>query len=181
MILGLSANVFTTLHVLISLLAILTGLIALAAMLQARFPKALTAVFLITTILTSASGFLFRSKAIGPPHIVGAISLVVLATALFAFYARQRLGVWRIVYVVTAVLALYLNVFVAVVQGFAKFAPLKALAPTQTEPPFAIAQGVTFLLFVALGALALRSSRPVLKGSIDSIPAEAEHGKRMSV
>jgi hypothetical protein len=125
-------------------------------MLRGRFPPRLTAVFLATTVATSAGGFAFHSKAIGPPHIVGAISLVVLALSLFAFYGRKALGRWRVVYVVSAVLALYFNLFVAMVQAFAKIAPLKALAPTQTEPPFAIAQGVTLLVFIGLGVLAAR-------------------------
>ena len=156
MILGLSTATFTTIHVLISLLAILTGIVALFAMLRGRFPSLVTAVFLVTTIATSATGFLFHSKAIGPPHIVGAISLVVLALAVFAFYGRKRLGPWRVVYIASAVLALYLNAFVGVVQAFAKLAPLKALAPTQTEPPFAVAQAVTLLVFVVLSVLASR-------------------------
>jgi hypothetical protein len=161
MILELSLGAFTAVHVVISLLAILSGFATLFEMLRGRFPRILTAVFLTTTIATSATGFFFHSKAIGPPHIVGAISLVVLAFAAFAFYGRKALGHWRVVYVVSAVLALYFNVFVGVVQAFAKLAPLKALAPTQTEPPFAIAQGVTLLLFIVLGVLAARRSRPV--------------------
>ncbi len=162
MILGLSVAAFTTVHVLISLIAIAAGLAALVEMLRGRFPSALTAVFLTFTILTSVTGFFFHSKAIGPPHIVGVISLVVLAASLFAFYVRRNLGIWRKVYVGTAILALYLNVFVLVVQSFAKLAPLKALAPTQTEPPFAAAQGVVLVAFIVLGVLAVRRSRPTL-------------------
>jgi hypothetical protein len=156
MILGISVAAYTTLHVLISLLALATGLVVLAQMLRGRFPPRLTAVFLATTVATSAGGFAFHSRAIGPPHIVGAISLVILAFALFAFYSRKALGRWRLAYVVGAVLALYFNVFVAIVQAFAKLAPLKALAPTQTEPPFAVAQGLTLLAFIGLGILAAR-------------------------
>jgi hypothetical protein len=161
MILGLSTGDFTTLHVVISLLAILAGIPVAIAMLRATFPRVLTAIFLATTVATSVTGFFFPLKAIGPPHIFGAISLVVLAIALFALYGRRLEGRWRAAYVVTALLALYLNVFVGVVQAFAKLAPLKALAPTQQEPPFAIAQGVTLLVFIALGALAVRRARPV--------------------
>ena len=113
---GHATSAFTTLHVLISQLAILSGLIALADRLRARFPKRLTTVFLVTTIATSLTGFLFHSKSIGPPHFVDGTSLVILAVALFAFYVRQRHGAWRGVYIVTAVLALYLNVFVGVVR-----------------------------------------------------------------
>jgi len=136
----------------------------------------LTAVFLVTTIVTSMSGFFFHSRSVGPPHIVGAISLSILALSLYAFYRRKRVGNWRVVHVVSAVLALYFNVFVGVVQAFAKLAPLRALAPTQTEPPFAVAQGVTLLLFVALGFLAVRRSRAVANGNFNSTLVAAENG-----
>ena len=119
-----------------------------------------TEVFLATTILTSATGFLFHSKSIGPPHIVGAISLIVLAIALMALYGRRLSGIWRPVFIVCAVLALYLNCFVGVVQAFQKLAFLQPLAPTQSEPPFLAAQGAVLLLFVVLGFLALRRLRP---------------------
>ncbi len=121
----------------------------------------MTALFLITTVLTSVTGFFFHSKAIGPPHIVGVVSLVVLAIALLAIYVRNLVGVWRPVYIVTAVIALYLNCFVGVVQAFDKLPALHALAPKGTEPPFAAAQGATLLLFVILGYLAVRKYRPV--------------------
>lgn len=176
MILGLSTGAFTTLHVLVSLAAILSGLIVVAEMLRARFSRRWTAVFLVSTTGTSVTGFLFHSRGVGPPHVVGALSLIILAVALFAFYRRQRRGMWRVVYVVSAVLVLYFNVFVAVVQAFAKLAPLKALAPTQTEPPFAVAQGLTLLLFLGLGALAVRRSRPAVNGNLSSILAAAENG-----
>jgi hypothetical protein len=145
--LGLSTSAFTELHVLISLVGILSGLIMLGAMLRGRMPPVWTGIFLVTTILTSATGFLFQSAAIGPPHMVGAISLVILAVACFAWYGRGLRGPWRRVYVVAALLALYLNVFVGVVQAFGKVPALKALAPTQTEAPFLLAQAATLLLF----------------------------------
>jgi hypothetical protein len=160
MILGMSVGAFTTLHVIISLIAILAGLVALFAMIANRRLNGVTALFLLTTVLTSVTGFFFHSKAIGPPHIVGVISLVVLAIALWALYGRKLVGVWRPVYVVTAVLALYLNCFVAVVQAFDKIPALHALAPKGTEPPFAAAQGATLLLFIVLGYLATRAYRP---------------------
>jgi len=160
MILGMSVGAFTTLHVLISLVAIASGLIVLLAMIANRRLDGLTAFFLVTTILTSVTGFFFHSKAFGPPHIVGVISLVVLAASLFALYVRKLAGVWRPVYVVTAVLALYLNCFVLVVQAFQKIAVLNAFAPTGSEPPFAAAQGATLVLFVILGFLAVRRYRP---------------------
>jgi uncharacterized membrane protein len=160
MILGLSVGAFTTLHVIISLVAILAGIVVLFGMIGNRRLDGLTAVFLATTVLTSVTGFFFHSKAIGPPHIVGGISLVVLAIALFALYGRKMVGVWRPVYVVTAVIALYLNGFVLVAQAFDKVAFLHALAPTGKEPPFAVAQGLTLVLFVILGYLAVRKYRP---------------------
>ena len=160
MILGMSVEAFTILHVIISLVGILTGLVALAAMIGNRDLGGWTAAFLATTVATSATGFLFHSKAIGPPHIVGAISLVVLLVALVALYSRHLAGPWRPAYVITAVIALYLNVFVGVVQAFQNLSILKALAPTGSEPPFAIAQGVVLLLFVGLGYLAVRRFHP---------------------
>jgi hypothetical protein len=160
MILGMSVGAFTTLHVIISLVAIAAGLIVLFAMIGNRRMDGLTAFFLATTILTSVTGFFFHSKAIGPPHIVGVISLVVLAIALFALYVRKLAGVWLPVYVIAAVAGLYLNCFVGVVQAFQKVAFLNAFAPTGSEPPFALAQGATLLLFVILGFLAVRRYRP---------------------
>lgn len=160
MILGLSVGAFTTLHVIISLFAIADGLIVLFAMIGNRRLDGMTAVFLAMTVLTSVTGFFFHSKAIGPPHIVGVISLVVLAVALFALYGRRMMGAWRPVYVVTAVLALYFNCFVGVVQAFDKIAVLHALAPTGKEPAFAVAQGATLLVFIVLGFLAVRRYHP---------------------
>jgi hypothetical protein len=160
MILGMSVGAFTTLHVLISLVAILAGLVVLFAMIGNRRLDGMTTVFLATTVLTSVTGFFFHSKAIGPPHIVGAISLVDLAIALFALYGRRMMGVWRPIYVITAVISLYLNCFVLVVQAFAKIAPLYALAPNGTEPPFVASQGAVLVVFVVLGFLAARRYHP---------------------
>jgi len=160
MMLGLSLSAFTLLHVIISLVAIAAGLIVIFAMLRNGNPPGWVALFLVTTILTSVTGFMFPLKAIGPPHIVGAISLVVLALALLALYGRGLAGAWRWVYVVTSILALYLNVFVAVVQAFQKLAPFRQLAPTQTEPPFAIAQLLVLMLFIAFGYFAVKRFHP---------------------
>lgn len=160
MILGLSVAAYTTLHVIISITAILSGLVVLLAMDGNRRLPALTALFLATTTLTSVGGFFFHSKMIGPPHIVGVISLIDLAIALWALYLGKLSGAWRPVYVVTATVALYLNFFVLVVQAFDKVAALHALAPTGKEPPFAAAQGATLVLFVILGYLAVRKYRP---------------------
>ena len=159
MILGMSVALFTQLHVYISLIGIASGAIVAFGLLNNRTYPKWTALYLATTILTSATGFLFHSKAIGPPHVVGAISLVVLAVATYALYARQLAGAWRNAYVVTALLALYLNVFVGVVQAFQKIPALHQLAPNGSEPPFAIAQLVVLAAFVLLGYRSLPRRR----------------------
>ena len=162
MILGMSVEAFTTLHVVISLLAIAAGLVVLVAMSGGRHLGAMTGFFLLTTILTSVTGFFFPLKAIGPPHIFGVISLVALAISLVALYGRKLNGVWRSAYIVTAVLSLYLNCVVLVVQSFQKIPALNAFAPKGSEPPFLIAQGVTLVVIGYLAFLALRRYRPVL-------------------
>jgi hypothetical protein len=159
MILGMSVALFTQLHVLISLIGMATGAIVAFGLVNHRTDSKWTALFLATTILTSATGFLFHSRAIGPPHIVGAISLVVLAVATYACYARRLAGAWRTAYVVTALLALYLNVFVGVVQAFQKLPALHQLAPNGSEPPFAIAQLIVLAAFLLLGYRSLPRRR----------------------
>lgn len=160
MILGLSVASFTSLHVAISLLGIVAGFVVIALMILGRMARAVTALFLAASILTDLTGYLFHSRSIGPPHVVGAISLVVLGVALFALYRRRLAGPWRGTWVVCAVIGLYLNVFVAVVQAFQKLPPLHDLAPNGTEPPFAVAQGLTLVLFVVLGVTAFRRFHP---------------------
>ena len=160
MILGLSLEAFTFLHVVISLVGIMTGLIVLAVMLQNGDLAGWNFFFLMSTILTSVTGFMFPLRAFGPPHILGVLSLVVLAVALFALYGRKLAGPWRPVYVMTAIVALWLNVFVAIVQSFGKVAFLNKHAPTGPEPPFAIAQAIVLLAFLVLGFLALRRFHP---------------------
>jgi hypothetical protein len=160
MALGLSLSAFTTLHVVISLIGIGSGFIALYGMLGAQKLEGWTALFLATTILTSATGFMFPFNGLLPSHIVGAISLLLLAIALVALYAFRLAGPWRWVYVTTALAALYLNVFVGVVQAFQKLAFLQRLAPTQSEPPFAVAQVALLALFLGLGFLAVRRFHP---------------------
>ena len=162
MILGMSVEAFTTLHVIISLLAIASGLVVLIAMAGGRHLAAVTGFFLLTTILTSVTGFFFHSKAIGPPHIFGVISMVALAASLVALYGRKLVGAWRPAYVVTAVLSLYLNCVVLVVQSFQKIPALNALAPKGSEPPFLAAQGLTLVLIGYLAFLAMRRYRPTL-------------------
>jgi hypothetical protein len=160
MIVGMSVAAFTLFHVILSLIGIASGLIVLLGMLGGKRMPALTAIFLATTVATSVTGFMFHFASFGPPEIVGAISLVVLALSVLALYSYKLAGAWRRTYVASAVLALYLNVFVAVVQTFQKVAFFHALAPTQTEPPFAIAQGIVLLAFIALGLAALKKFRP---------------------
>lgn len=160
MILGMSTAVFTQFHVLISLVGIVSGFIVAAGLVANKRLPGWTELYLITTIATSATGFLFHSKAFGPPHVVGVISLVVLAIAVSARYQFALAGKARSIFVVTALLALYFNVFVGVIQAFQKVDFLHPLAPTGTEPPFAIAQGIVFLVFVAIGVVALRKFRP---------------------
>lgn len=160
MVLGMSLAAFTQLHVVLSLIGIATGIVVLFGMLGGKRLPTWTAIFLATTVLTSVTGFLFPFQKLLPSHIVGIISLVALAIALFALYVRRLSGAWRWIYVATAVFALYLNVFVAVVQAFLKQPFLKPLAPTQSEPPFVIAQAVVLLIFVVLGFLAVRAFHP---------------------
>jgi hypothetical protein len=171
MILGMSVGAFTTLHVIISLVAILAGFVVLWAMLANRGADGWTAVFLATTIATSVTGFFFHSIAIGPPHVVGVISLLLLAVSLLALYVRHLAGAWRPAYIVTAVAALYLNCFVGVVQSFQKVAFLNPLAPTGSEPPFLVAQAATLLIFAVLGYLAVRRYHPVMAAPIPTAAA----------
>ena len=158
---GVSLTTFTLLHVLISLIGIIAGLIAMFGWLKSDPSRIPTAIFLATTILTSVTGFLFPFTKLLPSHIVGIISLVMLAVATFALYVRHLSGFWRPIYTITALLSLYLNVFVLLVQSFLKIPLLKAWAPTQTEPAFLVAQGLAFLLFLVLTILTTAKFRPV--------------------
>jgi hypothetical protein len=150
----------TLIHVLITVVAAMSGTVVARDMLVSRVDKTWTALFLTFTVLTSATGFLFPFTKILPAHIVGAISLVVLAIASFAFYVRKLAGPWRWIYVSTAILAFYLNVFVGVVQMFQKIPVLQQSSPTQTELPFATTQLVILLATIALGVAATRRFHP---------------------
>jgi hypothetical protein len=160
MILGMSTSTFTLVHVVLSLVGIFAGLVVVFGMFSSKKLDGWTALFLATTVLTSVTGFFFPFDKILPSHIVGVISLVVLAIAILALYALHLAGPWRWIYVVSAVLALYLNVFVGVVQAFQKLPLLASLAPTQSEPPFLIAQAVVLVIFIVLGIVAVRSFHP---------------------
>jgi hypothetical protein len=160
MILGMSPATFTVVHTVLSLIGIAAGLVVLLGMLGGRKLDSWTAIFLATTVLTSATGFLFPFNKLLPSHVVGIISLVVLAIALLALYGLHLDGAWRWIYVAAAMLALYLNVFVGVVQAFQKLAFLQPFAPTQTEAPFIVAQVLVLAIFAVLGVLAVRSFHP---------------------
>jgi hypothetical protein len=163
MILGMSLSAFTLLHVIISLIAIVSGIIVLFGLLGSRRMPGMTAIFLLFTILTSATGFLFPFDQLLPSHMIGILSLVLLAIACVALYGMKLSGAWRWIYVLTAMVSLYFNVFVLVVQGFLKVGPLHALAPSvpPSGPPFAILQGILLVFFVIVMIGAVRRFRPV--------------------
>lgn len=146
---------FTKVHVVISLVAIVSGLFVAFGLLVGKRFDGLTAFFLLTTVATSVTGFFFPFHGFTPAIGVGIVSMVVLAIAIFARYGRKLDGAWRWIYVVTAMLALYLNVFVLIVQLFQKLPALMTLAPTQSEPPFLVTQLVAVALFVVLTIVAV--------------------------
>ena len=160
MIFGMSISAFTQLHVVISLVAIVAGIVVVAAMLGSKMVSGWTALFLATTVLTSVTGYFFPADRVLPSHIVGGISLLVLVLAIAALYGYRFVRSWRWIYVVGAVMALYLNVFVLVAQGFQKIAFLNALAPTQSDPGFVISQSVVLIVFVVVGITVVRSFHP---------------------
>jgi hypothetical protein len=147
-------TIFTLVHVLISLVGILSGFVVMFGLLVGNRLGGWTSLFLSTTVATSVTGFLFPVDHFMPSHAVGIISLVVLAIAIYARYPRRLAGAWRKTYAVTAMISLYLNVFVAIVQAFQKVPALKVLAPTQSEPPFKLTQLLVLAVFVALAILA---------------------------
>jgi hypothetical protein len=160
MVIGLSIHTFTIVHVGITLVAIASGLVVLFGMLGAHRLPAWTALFLVTTIFTSVTGFMFPIHGFTPALGTGAVSMLVLAVALIALYAKHLVGSWRWIYVVAAVSALYFNVLVLIVQSFQKVPTLNTLAPTQSEPPFLVAQGVALMAFLFLGIAAVFRFRP---------------------
>jgi len=159
MTLGMSTSTYTMLHVLISMIGIGSGVAVMYGFLRAKRLDGITAIFLTTTVLTSLTGFGFKNEHVTPGIIVGVLSLAVLAVAIVARYSLSMQGAWRWIYVVTASLALYFNVFVLVVQSFEKVPALNALAPTQKEPPFAMTQLVLLAVFVALTISAVKRFR----------------------
>jgi hypothetical protein len=159
--LGLSLSNFTLLHVAISLVAIASGVVVMWGMLRGERLDGWTSLFLLTTLLTSVTGFMFPFQQFLPSHAFGFISLLLLVPTLLGRYAFAMRKAWRWIYIVGAVVLLYLNVFVLVVQIFLKIPAINALAPTQAEPPFAIAQGVTLLVFLLLGFLSTKRFHPL--------------------
>ena len=165
MILGMSLSTFVLVHVIISLIGIGAGFIVMFGMLGSNRMPGLTAIFLLLTILTSATGFLIPPllfEKLLPSHMIGVLSLILLAIACYALYGQKLSGSWRWIYVLTALLAQYFNVFVLVIQSFLKVGPLHALAPSvpPSEPPFAIAQGIVLVFFIIVIIGAIRRFHP---------------------
>ena len=161
MILGMSVDAFTILHLIISFVAIGSGLIVTGGMLASSRLPVTTAIFLVVTAMTSITGFLFPIVGFTPALGVGVVACAILAVAVIALYKKHLTGAWRWIYVTAAIVSVYLNVFVFIAQGFTKVAALTALAPTQSEPPFAIVQGIVLLIFIALGIAAAIKFRPI--------------------
>lgn len=163
MILGMSLSTFTTVHVIISLIAIVSGIIVMFGLLGSNGMPGLTAIFLLFTILTSATGFLFPFERLLPSHMIGILSLVLLAIACIALYVMKLSGPWRWIYVLTALLSLYFNVFVLVIQSFLKIPALSAVAPGNPPagPVFAVVQGIVLLFFVLVIIGAWRRFKPM--------------------
>jgi hypothetical protein len=162
MVLGMSLATFTLVHVIISLIGIVAGIVAMFGMLGSNRMPGMTAIFLLTTILTSATGFLFPFEGFKPSYVIGGLSLVLLAIACLALYGIKLSGAWRWIYVVTALLSLYFNVFVLVIQSFLKIPALTALAPGNppSGPVFAVVQGIVLVFFVLMIIGAVRRFRP---------------------
>jgi hypothetical protein len=165
MILGMTTSTFTLLHVVVSLVGIGSGFVVVFGLIAGKRLDGWTALFLASTVGTSLTGFGFPVDHILPSHAVGIVSLLVLAVAILARYPFHMAGTWRRAYVVCAVVALYLDVFVGVVQAFLKVPALNAMAPHQTEPPFVVAQVIVLAFFVLLGILAAIRFRPGAMGA----------------
>jgi hypothetical protein len=159
---------YTAVHVVISLIALAAGLAVAAGLLKGKQFERWTPAFFVFTVLTSLTGFGFPFDHVLPSHLVGALSLVILAIAIYALYGARLAGGWRLIYVIGAMLAFYFNVFVLVVQLFQKVPALKAAAPTQSEPPFAVTQLAVLIAFVVLTVAAGRRFRPARQRGVPS-------------
>jgi hypothetical protein len=153
--------VFTFVHVALSLIAILSGIVVVLGMVRSMRLNLITALFLLTTVLTSVTGFFFPFHGVTPGIVLGVLSLIALLVAILARHGFHMLGPWRWIYVVSSILALWFNVFVLIVQSFQKVPILHARAPTGTEPPFLATQVSVLLLFILLGTYAVRGFHPV--------------------
>jgi hypothetical protein len=161
MILGLSVHAFTVIHVLISLVGIVAGVIVAFAMVQGNSVPGWTALALLFLVLTSVTGFFFHDPTFTPAQGVGILSMVLLAVAIVALYFLHLAGIWRWIFIVTAMIAIYFDCFVGVIQAFEKIEFLHRLAPTQTsEPAFVVSQVILLAIFVVLGFGALRKFHP---------------------
>lgn len=154
-------DTFTLVHVVLSLIGILSGLVVLYGLLAANRVNGWTLLFLVTTVATSVTGFGFPFHGVTPAIILGVLSLIVLTAAIAARYVFHLAGSWRWIYAVGSVVALYFNVFVLVVQAFPKIPALHALAPKGSEPPFAIAQGIVLVLFILAAIMSVKRFHPV--------------------
>ncbi len=154
---GLAA--FTLFHTALSLVQLVSGIVVVIELMGSRDSKTWFLIYLVSAIATSVTGFLFPVDKFLPSHAFGIISLVLLLLVILARYTFHLAGAWRWIYVVGLVITVYLDAFVAVVQAFLKIPSLHALAPGGSEPPFAIAQGVLFVVFVGLGIVAARNFR----------------------
>jgi hypothetical protein len=154
-----SLPVFTLIHVVISVIGIISGLVAVGGLIAGVRLRGWIALFLSTTVLTSVSGFGFAFTALLPSHVVGLISLVVLAIALFALYVKRLAGGWRTAFTVTTVVALWANTFVLMAQLMQKVPAIATIAPGPNAPAFGVTQGLVVLLFVVIGWIALKGFR----------------------
>jgi len=159
---GIPTDIFLDIHVALSLIGLVFGLIVLYGLLSGEVFGVWTALFLLAMILTNVTGFPLPPFGLDPPRMVGILSLILLAVALLAIYVFRVSGPWRWIYVVAAMTALYLDAFVGVIQAFAKLSFLHELAPTGSEPPFVIVQVLVLVFFVVFGFLAARRFRPKL-------------------
>jgi hypothetical protein len=167
---GFTASPLTTVHVLLSLIGILSELVVLFGMFSAKRLNGWTWLFMVTMLLTSVTGFFFPFHRILPSHILGVLSLIALAIAFYARYSRRLDGGWRSAYAISVAIALYRNVFVLSAQLFQKVPSLKALAPTQSEPPFLVTQLIVMVTFIALSVFAVKGFRPDLTRATRVMP-----------
>ena len=160
MIFGMSLSAFTAMHVALSLIGIASGVLVVLGMLRSRQAAGLTAIFLLSTTAASVTGFLFASTHLGPGHVVGAVSLIVLVPTVLALYQHRLAGPWRRVYVMGAMTALYLNAVIAIWQAFGKIPFLRPLAPSLTAAPLVGVQLAMLAVFIVLGVLAVKRFQP---------------------